>query len=408
MTTTAEIIAIGDELTSGQRLDTNSQWISEQLGGIGIRILFHTTVADDIKSNIAAFHNAVRRADVVICTGGLGPTADDLTRQSIAEAIGVPLIQDDDALTTIKNMFSRRDREMPERNIVQALFPDGSHVIPNPHGTAPGIDLQVSVDDTSSRIFALPGVPAEMKEMWNETVFPRIVASLPGPPTITTHTRIKCFGIGESDLEQRLPDIIRRGRIPTVGITVSKATITLRITASGANPEECQAITQPTADTIHKILGDLVFGYDDDELQHVVARQLNKTSQTIAIQETATNGQLSQWLTELDDFDRLTVASILPAQRYEGEAAQTRITSDAMELRNSTHSDLAIIVGSIAPPCNENGIPTVHIALAHQDGVTHRLVNYAGHPDILVARTAKQGLDIIRHHLLSGELSGER
>ena len=121
MPTTAEIIAIGDELTSGQRLDTNSQWISEQLGTIGVRVLFHTTVADDINSNIAAFHNAVRRTDVVICTGGLGPTADDLTRQSIAEAIGLPLIRDDGALTTIKAMFSRRDRQMPERNVVQAV-----------------------------------------------------------------------------------------------------------------------------------------------------------------------------------------------------------------------------------------------------------------------------------------------
>ena len=402
MTTTAEIIAIGDELTSGQRLDTNSQWISEQLGTIGVRVLFHTTVADDINSNIAAFHNAVRRTDIVICTGGLGPTADDLTRQSIAEAIGLPLIQDDEVLSTIKAMFSRRDRVMPERNVVQALFPEGSLVIPNPHGTAPGIDLKVFFDDRSSRIFALPGVPAEMKEMWNDTVFPRIVGSLPGPPTITTHTRIKCFGIGESDLEQRLPDIIRRGRVPTVGITVSKATITLRITASGANEEECHAISQPTADTIHEILGDLVFGYGDDELQHVVAQQLESTNQTIAIQETATHGQLTQWLTELDNFDKLTTASIRPRQRYDGEDATTRITTDAAELRSASQSDLAIIMGSIVIPLHEDGIPVVHVALAHEDGVIHRTVNYTGHPDILVARTAKQGLDIIRHHLLTG------
>ena len=402
MTTTAEIIAIGDELTSGQRLDTNSQWISEQLGTIGVRVLFHTTVADDINSNIAAFHNAVRRTDVVICTGGLGPTADDLTRQSIAEAIGLPLIQDDDALTTIKAMFSRRDREMPERNVVQALFPEGSLVIPNPHGTAPGIDLKVTADDHSSRIFALPGVPAEMKEMWKDTVLPRIIDSLPGPPAITTHKRIKCFGIGESDLEQRLPDIIKRGRIPTVGITVSKATITLRITASGANEEECHAISQPTADTIHEILGDLVFGYGDDELQHVVARQLKNTNQTIAIQETATHGQLSQWLTELDDFDGLTTASIKPGQRYEGDDATTSITTDVVELRKTSESDLAIIIGSIVTPSHDHGIPVVHVALAHEGGVIHRTVNYTGHPDILVSRTAKQALDIIRHHFLSG------
>lgn len=400
MTTTAEIIAIGDELTSGQRLDTNSQWISEQLGTIGIRVLFHTTVADDIASNIDAFHNAVKRTDIVVCTGGLGPTADDLTRQSIAEAIGVQLIQDDDALETIKAMFARRNREMPERNIVQALFPEGSQIIPNPHGTAPGVDLEVTTESGRSRIFALPGVPAEMKEMWTATVFPRIVESLPGPPTITTHHRIKCFGIGESDLEQRLPDIIRRGRVPTVGITVSKATITLRISATGADEDECRAISKSTEDTIHEILGDLVFGYGDDELQHVVARQLASKSLSIAVQETATNGLLSQWLNEIETFTNLSYASINPSKSYCGDDAKPSISADAEQLRCDTDSDLALIIGSVVAPTGNDDLPIVHMALAHADGVLCRTANYTGHPDILVARTAKQGLDLVRHHLL--------
>src|SRR6187401_1169113 len=154
----AEIIAIGDELTSGQRLDTNSQWLSERLGEIGIPVGFHTTVGDDLESNIAVFRAAIERAEVVIATGGLGPTADDLTREAIAAAAGVDLIEDAGALEHIKNLFARRKREMPERNKLQAQFPRGSRVVPNPEGTAPGIDLTVARSGREPcRVFALPG-----------------------------------------------------------------------------------------------------------------------------------------------------------------------------------------------------------------------------------------------------------
>ena len=165
----AEIIAIGDELTSGQRLDTNSQWLSERLGELGVPVAFHTTVGDDLEDNVAVFRTAIDRADIVVATGGLGPTADDLTREAIAAAAGVELVQDDAALAHIRNLFARRSREMPERNMLQAQFPRGSRVVPNPHGTAPGIDLTVPRScGPPCRVFALPGVPAEMFAMWND------------------------------------------------------------------------------------------------------------------------------------------------------------------------------------------------------------------------------------------------
>ena len=139
----AEVIAIGDELTSGQRLDTNSQWISQRLGEAGIRVLFHTTVGDELDANARVFREAILRAEIVVCTGGLGPTADDLTRQALSEATGRELRLDDSALEHVRSLFARRKRGMPQRNRVQAMFPEGSRVIPNPHGTAPGIDLEI-------------------------------------------------------------------------------------------------------------------------------------------------------------------------------------------------------------------------------------------------------------------------
>ncbi len=271
----AEIISIGDELTSGQRLDTNSQWLSQRLYELGIPVAFHTTVADDLDANIEVFRTAIGRAEIVVSTGGLGPTADDLTRDAIAATAGVELVEDAAAMAHIKNLFARRKREMPERNKLQALFPRGSQVIPNAEGTAPGIDFTIPRPGKSpSRIFALPGVPAEMFTMWNDTVRPALIAAQPSPRVIC-HRRIKCFGVGESDLEAMLPDMIRRKREPLVGITVHGATITLRITASGPDEAACQAAMQPTADEIYKLLGVLVYGEEDDELEHAVVRLVN-------------------------------------------------------------------------------------------------------------------------------------
>jgi nicotinamide-nucleotide amidase len=286
----AEIIAIGDELTSGQRVDTNSQWLSQRLGEIGIRTLYHTTVADDLVANMEAFRQAVKRAEVVITTGGLGPTADDLTRQSIAAAFDLPLELDEASLRHIEHLFQSRGREMPEQNRIQAMFPQSSQVIPNPHGTAPGIDLVRHSAECKSRIFALPGVPAEMKEMWELHVRPALLRDLGANVQVVHHHRIKCFGVGESALEAMLPDLIVRGREPSVGITVSKATITLRVTTQGPSIDACRDSMEPTIATIRQCLGELIFGEEDDELQHVVVRALRAEGQKLAVCESATEG----------------------------------------------------------------------------------------------------------------------
>src|SRR3569623_2354322 len=173
----AEIISIGDEMTSGQRLDTNSQWLSQRLGEIGVEVIAHATVADNFEANVEIFRQAVERADVVISTGGLGPTADDLTREVLARLLGVELQLDEQQLSHIRSLFERRKRPMPERNVVQAMFPVGSRPIDNPEGTAPGVDVEIPRRaEGASRVFALPGVPAEMFEMWASSVRPALIS----------------------------------------------------------------------------------------------------------------------------------------------------------------------------------------------------------------------------------------
>jgi nicotinamide-nucleotide amidase len=418
----AEIIAIGDELTSGQRLDTNSQWLSERLGELGVEVAFHTTVGDNLETNIAVFRNAIDRADLVVATGGLGPTADDLTRDAIAMTVGVDLVQDDAALDHIRQLFARRGRAMPERNTLQAMFPRGSRVVPNPHGTAPGIDLTVPRPCCPPcRVFALPGVPAEMFAMWTTTIAPAILAAQTAKRVIR-HRRIKCFGVGESDLEAMLPDMIRRQREPLVGITVSGATITLRITASGPNDAAVTREMEPTVKQIYEQLGVLVFGEEDDELEHAVIRLLKKRHQSAAVAEWATDGLVGGWLAEASAVDNSLRGSVLVRDTTtlqallgveispETAAAGTTAATMARAVREKTGADWGLGIAAFPASTAEAVAPrtgsreltgTLHVALATADNVRVKGYPVASHPSITKTRSAKLALNMLRLALLN-------
>lgn len=419
----AEVISIGDELTSGQRLDTNSQWVSQRLGELGVETICHTTVADDLDANVEVFRHAVARADVIVVTGGLGPTADDLTREALAKAVNLSLVMDAGALSHIEALFARRGRPMPERNRVQAFFPAGSHVIPNPQGTAPGIDLDVPrAGKTPARVFALPGVPAEMREMWEATVGPAVRGMQPDA-RIIRHRRIKCFGVGESDLEQMLPDLIRRGRVPSVGITVHEATITLRITAAGRDEAECSAAMEPTAAVIYECLGELVYGEGDDELQHAVMRLLARRDLTLAVIDWGTGGLPAMWLGELDEAARhyvggATLTDERTALRWLSASADLITTDNAYRsqttrllaesARERFGADIGLAIGPAPQSASTNAgtssePPQICFALADRGRTIAKSTPYAGHSAILRPRAAKQALNMLRLSLLRAE-----
>lgn len=397
----AEIIAIGDELTTGQRLDTNSQWLSQLLTELGVQVAFHTTIADELDDNIAAFRAAIERVDVVVCTGGLGPTADDLTRDAIAKATDTELIRDETSLAHIQQLFTSRGREMPEKNQVQADFPDGSIPIHNPHGTAPGIEMSiVRGDGKLCTIFALPGVPAEMNEMWEATVVHRI-SELQPEPRVIRHRRIKCFGVGESAMEAMLPDLIRRDREPRVGITVSDATITLRITATAADEATCFDSMNPTIATIHESLGDLVFGDEEDELQHAVIRLLAKQNLTVAAEDWASKGLVAEWLAAADQESQVYRGTLItgPNSKFDAHSADSAIEI-AERVRRETHADIGIGVAAFPPKLNDPNA-YVNAALAMLDKTQKLRLPCVAHPSIVRSRTAKQALNVLRLALLS-------
>jgi nicotinamide-nucleotide amidase len=419
----AEIIAIGDELTTGQRLDTNSQWLAERLTEGGVDVAFHTTIGDNLGDNVAAFRAAVDRVDVVVATGGLGPTADDLTRDALAAVANVPLVRDPASLDYIRGLFARRGRPMPARNEVQADFPAGAQPIPNEYGTAPGI--QMSIERTGgglARVFALPGVPAEMRPMWRATVEPAIQSALPSQRVIRHH-RIKCFGVGESDLEAMLPDLIRRGRQPTVGITVSDATITLRITAAGPDDAACRAAMEPTIVTIHECLGTLVFGDEDDELENAVVRLLADSGRTLAVCEWATGGRVAEWLLAAESGGASPVLADLAASRLSELRSMLGLTADeanilaassphdlvvattaAEAVRRQTGADYGLAIAAF-PPVVDAPDARVHVAIAAPDRTRRLRFPCASHPDIRQARAGKQALNALRLTLLGRPLA---
>ena len=411
----AEIISIGDELTSGQRLDTNSRWLSEQLGNLGVKAVFHTTVGDSMSDNVDAFRTAARRVDIVVATGGLGPTADDLTREAMAEAFHSPLELRPEALEHIESLFARRKRPMPERNRSQAMFPVGARTIDNPHGTAPGIDLVVANamqgGSGECRLFSLPGVPAEMMQMYAAVVEPRLVQEMGVGAKRWYFHCLKVFGIGESDVEKQLPDLIRRDRDPIVGITVSKATITLRIAALCANQSEFQAKIQPTIEEIQSQLGLLVFGQGEIDIDEATHRLLLEKNVSLGVVEVGSGAWIQHGLAKLTQPGEQGLQTSLWLPSLEAtpnaNAAIARELSLAAERFREQHDlDLCLAAG-VYPTweavSSSATLPSsdFSFSLARRGKETKcTTVSLGAHPEVLYYRLAKAGLNFLRLELL--------
>jgi nicotinamide-nucleotide amidase len=413
----AEIIAIGSELTTGAKLDTNSQWLSQQLLAIGIPVRYHVTMADDLEAMIAAFRTSVDRSELVLITGGIGPTLDDITRQAVAGLAGVELVLHEPSLEYIKSLFARRQRDMPERNAIQAMFPRGSEPIFNPRGSAPGIWLQVqkTASDATCRVIVMPGVPTEMKRMFEQEVLPR----LSGSGRVIRHARINCFGLGESAAEEMLGELTARDRDPEVGITVHEATITLRISAHGDSEAECQRKIADTGQIIQEKLSGFVFGVEDEELEHVVVRLLCERGLTLATAESGTGGLLAHRLTDVTGFEPCyrggvvvpTDAAQCDLLDVDGEllkraGANSAETASAMAAgcRRQFGTDFAIAVTECPwfdPDDSTGDTPTVYAALSGdeiEECHSHALV---GDPAIAKSRAAKMALNLLRLRLLA-------
>ena len=399
---TAEVVSIGDEMTNGARLDTNAQWLSQRLEDLGVEVAYHSTVGDELSRNIDVFQTAARHADVVVATGGLGPTRDDLTREALAAVVDQPLELREGSLQHIQDLFAKRNREMPARNEVQAMFPVGSTEIFNPQGTAPGIDLPVDGDGTKSRVFALPGVPAEMKRMFDESVAPRIL-EMSGGANCIEHAVMKFFGAGESDMEHQLGDMISRDRHPRVGITVSQATISLRITAMGETSEDCTQQIMQTREQIMQLVGELHFGDGENfEQYHAIDSALKSRGESLLVIELGMAAPLGDWFASLGKTPAYRGGlSFACSDDVMQLVASDDLTAALELLRERFEADWILMIDEYPSLKSPDGGPlpaqSVRLVVIRPDG--ERLATktvMGGHPAILQQRIAKAGMAWLR------------
>ncbi len=407
----AVVISVGTELISGQTVDSNIAYLSRKLAEHGIETDAHFTVGDNLRDIADAISLAAGRAEVVIVTGGLGPTVDDMTRQALADAMGVELVTDTRSLDRIEKFFARRGWKMSDVNRVQAMVPAGAKAIDNDMGTAPGIAASIG----RSRIFLLPGVPMEMEAMFANGVCPL----LPAAKGVVLRHEVHVFGKGESDIGAAVADLMRLQGAVTVGITVHAGMVSLRIASRAADEITARRQIRKIADEIRARLGELVVGEGDDTLSSAVGESLKKRGQTLATAESCTGGFIGKLITDTPGSSSYYLGGAVvysnkiksdllfvePALiESHGAVSEEVATAMAAGCRRRFGSDWAISVTGIAGPAGgtaEKPVGLVYIAIASPDGgvEVHKNI-FPGTREIVRLRTSQFALNLVRLALL--------
>jgi nicotinamide-nucleotide amidase len=287
----AEIVAIGSELLLGQIVDTNSAWMAQRLTALGVNLYFKSVVGDNPGRMRDVIARALERADIVITSGGLGPTQDDLTREIVAEVTGRKLILDDGLLEQVEEHFRRRGRTMTPNNRRQGYMPEGAIPVKNPNGTAPCF----IVEDPRGVVFSLPGVPVELKWLFEHEVEPYLRRKFNLAEVI--HYRVlKIVGVGESAVDDKIGHLIANSSNPTVGVLAHPGQVDVRIAAKAANKDEAMRLIAPLETEVRSLLGNTVFAVDEETMEHVVGKLLRAKNKTVAVYEDLTCGQLAERL----------------------------------------------------------------------------------------------------------------
>ncbi len=393
-----EVVAVGTELLLGQIVDTNSSWIGEQLAAAGLNSYFQTKVGDNPARIREVLELALSRSDAVICCGGLGPTQDDLTRDVIAEVMGVELVTDDALVAKIANMFSSRGRRMPENNLRQAQVPKGARAMDIQPGTAPGLICPIDVTDgdgtkTSKVIYAVPGVPYEMKKMVEGVIIEDLIARS-GEVAVIRSRVLRTWGMSESGLAEILADrIVELDNIgnPTLAFLASGVEgLKVRITAKAADDAAAQEILDAEEAQLLPIIGEWVFGRDEQNMEAVVIAKCAELGFTLAVAESVTGGYLSGRLCAVPGASAVFKGAVVaydPAVKHnilgvpEGPVvSEETAVAMAQGVREALGADIGIATTGVAGPEELEGNPvgTVCLAVAAADGAIATTVQMPG------------------------------
>jgi nicotinamide-nucleotide amidase len=409
----AWIVAIGTELALGQAQDTNSAWLAQRLAALGVRADRHVVVADELAAIRAVLSQAAAAGDLVLVTGGLGPTDDDVTRAALAKAAGVGLEEDAASVERLQAFFARRGREMPERNRVQALIPRTGLALPNQCGTAPGIHMLLE----GTPCYVLPGVPFEMRAMYEAEVEPVVRAAAAG--AVLRSRRLHTFGAGESDVGLKIRDLMARGRNPEVGTTAEIGVVSVRINARGRDAAEADGLLDEAEAEIRRRLGPLVYGRDSETLGGVVGERLVELGWTLSTAESCTGGLISQLLTDVPGSSRYFLGGLVTYSNAlktglvgvdqallmaHGAVSEPVAVAMADGAARVTGSDVAVSVTGVAGPGGgsvEKPVGLVFIGL-HTCGACapHAFRFGEDHPrEVIRMRAARMALHLVRTSL---------
>lgn len=411
MSHTAELIAVGTELLLGNIANTNAQFLSRELSTLGINVFYHTVVGDNPERLQKAVDVARKRCDIIITTGGLGPTCDDLTKQTLASSFGKKLVYHEPSAQQLESYFARLGRTLTENNYQQVMLPEGCHVLQNDRGTAPGCAF--STDDCL--VIMLPGPPTECEAMFLKQAAPLLKKLSDG--MIVSRT-LRVYGIGESAAESLLRDQMNSLQNPTLAPYAKGGEVELRITAKANTEEEAHKLIVPVEESVRDILGDKIYGADVPSLESVCLDLLQNAGKTVGTAESCSGGLIAKRLTDLPGASTVFAGSIVsytnevkanllqvPQELLDTEGAVSASVAEAMALgaKKALGCDLVVSTTGVAGPGpDERGNPAglVYVALASEEGclVKEIRVGFLTREQVRMA-TAQFGLDMIRRYL---------
>lgn len=408
----AEIIAVGTELLLGQIVNTNAAFISNKLAECGIGMYYQTVVGDNAERIKEVFHSALQRADLIIFTGGLGPTMDDLTKETVAQTLGKKLIKSTFWEKKMKDFFTSIGKEMSENNLKQAFFLEGSEILVNKNGTAPGIFLK----DEGKTIIMLPGPPRELQPMFTEEVLPRLRKY--GSCSIIKSRVLKAVGLGEASLENCLHEIIKSQTNPTIAPLAKEIEVHIRITAQAQDDATAENMLTMKEEEIRAQIGSYIYGVDEQTMEEKVAFLLSKGNLTLSVAESITGGLVTHRLTEIpgsSKFLHLGVTAYSGAAKQklldvnrdvleqEGEVSEAAACSMATGVKNLLDTDYGLSITGIAGPTGatpHKPVGLVYIAIAWKNKTQCQQFNFTGKRKTIKRRATISALNLLRIHLL--------